>query len=141
MKYLVFCTLFFIAACNNIPADESKDIEAILQAQASAWNEGDIEAYMKRGYWQNDSLVFIGSKGRTYGFDATLNNYKRSYPDKEHMGTLHFTDLQYKRLSTEYYWVLGQWHLSGTPMTLDGNFTLLFKKIDGEWCIVADHSS
>lgn len=42
-------------------------IRNILATQSAAWNQGDIEGFMK-GYWENDSLMFIGKKGLTYGW-------------------------------------------------------------------------
>jgi hypothetical protein len=75
-----------------------------------AWNRGDIENFMK-GYWENDSLMFIGKNGITYGWTNTLNNYKKGYPDTAAMGKLSFNINTVKRLSKEYYYVVGKWHL------------------------------
>ena len=94
-----------------------------------------------KGYWQNDSLMFIGKSGVTYGWRKTLDNYKRHYPDTVAMGKLHFKLLELKSLSPVYYFVVGKWHLLRSVGDLEGHFTLLFKKINGEWLIVADHSS
>ncbi|MBS1783699.1 MAG: DUF4440 domain-containing protein [Bacteroidetes bacterium] len=133
-----FCIVFFQA--NAQQADESA-INKVLQTQVSAWNAGDIIGYMNDGYWQNDSLVFIGKSGATFGFDSTLQRYKRSYPDQEKMGQLSFSALSFRRLSKDYYFVIGQWHLTRKAGNLQGAFSLLFKKMLGKWRIVADHSS
>lgn len=93
------------------------------------------------GYWKNDSLMFIGKSGVVYGYDSTLARYKRTYPNRAAMGTLVFVIKQVKRLSPEYYWVLGQWTLSRQSDKPGGHYTLLFRKIDGRWVIVADHTS
>lgn len=111
-----------------------------MNAQVAAWNNGNIENYM-HGYWNNDSLLFIGSKGPKYGYNSTLSNYKKSYPDKAAMGELHFSSLKYNRLSDEYYHVTGAWSLIRAEDNPNGYFTLIFRKIDGNWVIVADHSS
>ncbi|WP_461451231.1 hypothetical protein [Mucilaginibacter sp.] len=37
--------------------------------------------------------------------------------------------------------VLGGWHLTRTAGPLGGYFTLWFKKLNGEWKIVCDHTS
>ena len=55
-------------------------IRQLLDEQTLAWNRGDIESFMN-GYWVNDSLMFIGKSGVTYGWINTLNNYKKGYPD------------------------------------------------------------
>lgn len=94
-----------------------------------------------QGYWKSDSLKFIGKSGITYGWRATLENYKKSYPDTAAMGKLKFDLLEVKRLSVMYFFVIGKWHLARTDGDLKGYFTLLFKKIKGTWVIVADHSS
>jgi len=134
----VFCIGFFQA--NAQQADESA-INKVLQTQVSAWNAGDIIGYMNDGYWQNDSLVFIGKSGATFGFDSTLQRYIRSYPDQEKMGQLSFSALSFRRLSKDYYFVIGQWHLTRKAGNLQGAFSLLFKRMLGKWRIVADHSS
>ncbi|HYM95603.1 MAG TPA: DUF4440 domain-containing protein [Chitinophagaceae bacterium] len=115
-------------------------VRQILDKQAIAWNHGDVDGFMK-GYWQNDSLMFIGKNGVTYGWKGTLNNYKKNYPDTIAMGKLRFTIITMKSLSLQYIFVVGQWHLQRSIGNLDGHFTLLFRKIKGSWVIIADHSS
>jgi hypothetical protein len=121
----------------------SKDEQAIrsmLSAQVTEWNKGHIEGYMK-GYWEHDSLLFIGKNGPTYGYTQTLNRYKKSYPDAEKMGKLTSTIVSLSKLSDKYYFVVGKWHLQRTAGNLEGSYTLLLKKIAGQWVIIADHSS
>jgi hypothetical protein len=86
-------------------------------------------------------LIFVGKNGVTSGWQTTLNNYKHGYPDTTAMGKLSFDILQVKKISSEYYFVVGKWHLQRTIGDVGGHFTLLFKKINGQWLIVADHSS
>ncbi len=122
---------------------QSKDemaIRNVLHQQTIAWNEGNIENFMQ-GYWQNDSLKFIGKSGITYGWQKTLDNYKKNYPDAATMGKLDFVILDTKRLSVLYYFVVGKWHLARASGDVGGYFTLLFKKIKNKWLIVTDHSS
>ena len=94
-----------------------------------------------KGYWNNDSLQFVGKNGVTYGYANTLNNYKKNYNSPDLMGQLHFNILQVKQLSAEYCFVLGQWFLKRKAGDVGGHYTLLFRKIKGSWCIVSDHSS
>lgn len=128
--------LFAQAQHNN----DEQEIATVLNNQATAWNEGNIDAYMQ-GYWNNDSLLFIGSKGPVYGYKPTLERYKKSYPDKRAMGELRFSNLSFKRLSNEYYYVVGKWSLVRENDNPNGYFTLLFRRIENKWLIVADHSS
>lgn len=122
---------------------QNKDEIAIrntLATQTAAWNRGDLNGFME-GYWKNDSLMFIGKSGVTYGWQQTLDNYKKGYPDKTAMGELNFTLIKVDRLSDSYYSVVGKWHLKRTIGDLEGHFTLIFKKIRATWVIIRDHSS
>lgn len=138
----VFFCLFLLLSTVELNA-QSKDEQAILQSmdkQRIAWNNGDLVAFMDT-YWKSDSLMFIGKSGVTYGWQNTLNNYKKGYPDTSAMGRLKFDILHVKRLSVLYFSVVGKWHLTRTAGNLSGHFTLLFKKIGNKWLIVSDHSS
>ncbi len=115
-------------------------IRKMLTAQEKAWNEGNLDKFMI-GYWQSDSLLFIGSKGPKYGYNTTLENYKKGYPDTAHMGKFTSTVISMKKLSAEYYFVVGKWFLERSVGNASGHYTLLIRKIKGTWVIVADHSS
>lgn len=120
--------------------DDSSAIKDVMNKQIEAWNRGDIDGFMQT-YWKSDSLTFVSSPP-TYGWQATLERYKRAYPDTATMGKLSFNLLNLKLLSPEYYFVIGEWHLKRTQQKdIGGYFTLLFKKINGEWVIVVDHTS
>ena len=112
----------------------------MLAAQVTEWNKGNIEGYM-HGYWENDSLLFIGSKGPRYGYEVTLKRYKEAYPDAEHMGKLTSTVTRMQRLSARYYFIVGRWELKRSVGDLSGSYTLLLHKVGRKWVIVADHSS
>ena len=140
-----FLLIVFVAALPNVlfaqDADKDKQqILALLQRQASDWNRGNIEAFMV-GYWNNDSLMFIGQSGVTYGYQKTLANYKKNYSDTAQMGKLSFNILHVNKLSPEYYYVVGKWFLKRSVGDVGGHFNLLFRKVNGQWVIVADHSS
>lgn len=141
MKNL-FLFIVVILLCNTIEA-QSKDelfIRKAMAEQEIAWNSGDLVRFMDP-YWKSDSLMFIGKSGITYGWQKTLDNYKKGYPDTAAMGKLDFTILEVKKISVLYFFVTGKWHLTRSIGNLSGHFTLLFKKIKNKWCIVADHSS
>lgn len=115
-------------------------IRKVLNDQTIAWNNGSVEAFMK-GYWNNDSLMFIGKSGVTYGYQNTLMNYKKNYSNADAMGTLSFDLVKLQRLSPEYYFIVGKWHLKRKIGDVGGHYNLLFRQINGSWLIVADHSS
>lgn len=134
----IVCLFLFLPAFAQ-KADELA-IRKVMDTQTNAWNSGNIDAFMET-YWKSDSLVFIGSTGPTYGWQTTLEHYKERYPDTAAMGKLHFDLLQVKALSAYYYFVIGKWHLQRTIGDIGGFFTLLFRKINGKWVIITDHTS
>ena len=136
MALACFFTTLISAQVNK----DEKEITDLLNKQTLSWNKGNLDEFMK-GYWHNDSLTFIGKSGITYGYTNTLNNYKKNYSDSAKMGKLFFEILKVKKLSAEYYWVLGKWFLKRTVGDIGGHYTLLFRKINGKWMIIADHSS
>jgi hypothetical protein len=135
--------LFPLLIVSLVVAAQSKDeiaIRRVLDDQTKTWNHGDVESFMK-GYWKSDSLMFIGRNGITQGWEKTLDRYKKSYPDTTSMGKLSYDILVVKKLSPEYYYVVGKWLLRRSIGDLGGYYNLLFQKIGGEWFIIADHSS
>jgi hypothetical protein len=135
-KLIVFIISIFSLLCK---AQTTKIISTLMNEQQNEWNNANIDKFMSY-YWNNDSLMFIGSKGVTYGWTNTLNNYKKSYPNKETMGVLKFTLIQINQLSDNAIYVVGKWQLT-RQNPISGHFTLLWKKINNNWVIVSDHTS
>ncbi|RYG39850.1 MAG: DUF4440 domain-containing protein [Chitinophagaceae bacterium] len=140
MKYLSLVTALFISISASAQSSDEISVRKILAEQTASWNEGNLEDFMK-GYWKNDSLMFIGSNGVTYGWQNTLNNYKKNYSNADKMGTLAFTLLKVQRLSADYFFVVGRWQLTRNAGNVGGHYDLIFRKIDGKWVIISDHSS
>ena len=115
------------------------NILKVMDAQEIAWNNGDLEGFMQ-GYWKSDALKFYGSNGLTKGWQNTLDNYKRGYPTKAETGTLDFVVNDISKIEGNNYWVMGEYHLKRDVGDADGVFIIIFKKIDGEWKIIADMS-
>nr|WP_294947359.1 DUF4440 domain-containing protein [uncultured Mucilaginibacter sp.] len=139
-KYLVSC-LFLLASFSCFA--QNKDRQAIVKLMAdqqTAWSKGDLEGFMQ-GYWKSDSLMFIGKRGPAYGWQTTLDNYKKGYPDKAAMGELTFRLDKIELLGSKDAFVMGAWSLKREKDAPGGYFTLWFKKIDGVWKIVCDHTS
>ena len=125
-------------SCNKKPSEE-KEILAVMDMQEEAWSEGNIDVFMM-GYWKSDSLMFIGKNGIKYGWQTTLDNYKKSYPDKATMGKLEFEILKLEVNDNSAY-MLGKWSLIRESDNPNGYFTLYWKKIDSKWVITIDHTS
>ncbi|MES2679295.1 MAG: DUF4440 domain-containing protein [Bacteroidota bacterium] len=134
--FCMFCGLYAAAQQKAALTDQVIDL---MKAQEVSWNNGDIKGFMHH-YWNSDSLKFIGSKGITYGWQKTLDNYIRAYPSKEIMGQLSFTIIEATALSDEVIYIVGRWDLK-KEKPAGGHFTLLWKKKWGRWVIVSDHTS
>ncbi len=142
--YLPFLVLLLFSCSKKnlalIEDQEKTKIMEVMTKQENAWNRGDLDGFMQ-GYWKSESLTFIGSKGLTYGWETTLNNYKKSYPDKETMGTLKFDVLRLEKMGPTAYHMIGTYTLYRKNDQPTGPFTLIWEMIDGNWVITADHSS
>ncbi|MCP4457171.1 MAG: nuclear transport factor 2 family protein [Cytophagales bacterium] len=138
MKNL-FVLFVLIVSIHNSQAQE-EEITKVLEAQVECWNKGDLECFMQ-SYLNSDELVFVGSNGPRYGWQVTLNNYKKSYPDRAAMGTLSFDLLKFQPVGKKHYLVIGKWVLNRERDAPQGHFSLVLEKIKGEWKIIADHSS
>ncbi|MEO7530330.1 MAG: nuclear transport factor 2 family protein [Sediminibacterium sp.] len=139
-RLLTLLTISLFISLSTTAQKDEQAIRAILANQNIQWNKGNIEAFM-HGYWNSDSLLFVGKTGTTYGYQKTLANYKKGYPDTAAMGKLGFEILKVQKLSSDYYFVLGKWALTRSIGNISGHYTLLFKKINNQWVIVVDHSS
>ena len=140
MKMLFLLLVMFCTTTLFGQSNDEASVRKVLSTQNEAWNRGDVVSFMK-GYWENDSMMFIGKSGVTYGYKNTLANYKKNYPDTATMGKLTFTLISVKRLSEKYFRVVGKYYLTRSIGDASGHFTLLFEKINGEWVIIEDHSS
>ena len=123
-------------------ADETSQtaILSVLAAQQEAWNRGDVESFMK-GYWNSPELTFAGSSGIIRGWEPVLERYRKSYPDRQAMGHLDFSELEVHPLGSDAALVLGRWHLKRSSDEPGGVFTLVFRRFPEGWRIIHDHTS
>ena len=138
LTYFTILSLFF--SCTS--STKEQDVQAILKvmkSQEKAWSNHDLEGFMQ-GYWKSDSLKFFGRNGVTKGWQQTLDNYKKGYPTKDHSGTLNFKIHDITKIDNSSYFVMGEYFLKRPIGDANGVFMIIFKKINGEWKIVADTS-
>lgn len=140
MRYLIIPLVAVLAAYsmyNFSPASTNKsskkinltEVRSILEIQQNSWNKTDLEGFMKY-YWNNDSLLFVTSKGATWGYKQMLAGYKKSYSSPEKIGKLNF---EIHRIATidnakTLAHVLGKWKVSRTTDTLQGYFNIIFEQ-------------
>ena len=121
------------------PSDESQ-IRAVLDMQTAAWNRGDIDTFMT-AYWNSEQTEFIGANGIAHGWQAVLDRYHHSYPDRKAMGMLSFSDLEVHLTCADAAYVVGKFHLVRESDQPSGVFSLDFRKFPEGWRIVLDHTT
>ncbi len=141
---LVVCALATAAYQDTTRAQPNAKTEAairaVLDAQAAAWNRGDLEGYMD-GYNRSPNTEFVSGDRINRGWQAVLDRYKKSYDSREKMGVLTFSELEITVFSKDAALVLGRWRLKRANDEPHGTFSLLFRKTKAGWRIVHDHSS
>ena len=134
LSFLFSISFLFVSIAQN---SDEKAILEIMAQQEKAWSDGNIEGFMQ-GYWKSDSLTYYSGGRITKGWQTTLDNYKKGYPNKDYTGTLNFTIDQITQINDGAYYVMGQYHLKRKVGDANETFMIIFKKIDGVWKIVAD---
>jgi uncharacterized protein (TIGR02246 family) len=127
---------------------DEREIRAVLERQEIAWNDGDLDRFM-RGYWKNDSTVFASGGELTRGWNTVLNRFKQRYHLPEKMGQLKFVIQQIDFMGEHWAKVLGEWKLilkstnggAAEQQMPQGLFTLIFHRRPEGWRIVHDHTS
>ncbi|HEX8188838.1 MAG TPA: DUF4440 domain-containing protein [Pyrinomonadaceae bacterium] len=115
-------------------------VRAVIEAQAAAWNRGDVAGYME-GYAKEEATTFVSGDAVTRGWRTVHDRYKARYDTREKMGTLAFSELEFRPLSEFYMMALGRWQLTRAADAPRGRFTLIFRRTAAGWRIVHDHTS
>lgn len=148
----VILLIIFSGCKSNIKSQEDDKAVSVLSESSreeilktfmlteKAWNQGDLDQFMK-AYWNSDSLVFVGSRGATYGYLPTLESYKRGYPDTVTMGKLSYEIVDLRGIDCSTALMIGRFYLDREIGDMQGYYTLVWQKIEGTWVIVSDHSS
>lgn len=132
--------VLLVAACRTARSGDPADI---LLSQQSAWNRGDVDAFVELGYWRSSELTFFSGGDIAKGYDALLARYRRRYrsPGAE-MGRLTFRDVETIWSGPDIAVVRGRWALDfEAAEDASGLFTLVLRRLSDGWRIVHDHSS
>jgi ketosteroid isomerase-like protein len=146
MKCRFVCVLCLLVG-NAVRSDEKrdpspeKDIRAVLEEQATAWNKGDLQAFM-HGYLKSKELTFYSGRDKKLGWDETLERYKKRYQGEgKEMGKLTFSELEVQLIGADHAIVKGRWKVEMKKDSIDGLFTLIMRKTNDGWKIIHDHTS
>jgi ketosteroid isomerase-like protein len=114
-------------------------VRAVIDAQQSAWNRGDIDGFMA-GYANEETTTFVSGDTIMRGWKTVLDRYRRTYDTREKMGTLSFIELDITPLG-DHYIATGGWQLTRQGDMPRGRFTLIFRRTAAGWRIIHDHTS
>jgi uncharacterized protein (TIGR02246 family) len=128
-----------LAGADTNDTDRAAILEVLTNQQAN-WNKGDVDAFLT-GYWHSPELTFSGTNGIARGWDAVRARYKKNYKDRETMGQLEFSALEFRFLGPDAALVLGHWHLTRAKGDVGGVFSLVWQRFPEGWRIIHDHTS
>ncbi len=138
---LLMSSLGAVLALSAVAAAAAPEpIRVVLEAQAAAWNRGDIDGFMA-GYARSSRTTFVSGDEVTRGWQTVRDRYAKKYDSHEKMGRLTFSGLTITKLCPDVAIVLGNWRLRRRDDEPHGKFTLLFRRLPEGWRIVLDHTS
>jgi uncharacterized protein (TIGR02246 family) len=122
---------------------QADEIRTIINDSAAAWNRGDLVAFAS-AYEDSAETTFIGREVTRGGTQAILERYRRTYPNREAMGNLTFSEIAIRILAPNVALAIGKYELKRTAVgggDASGRFTLILRKTSAGWKITHDHTS
>jgi ketosteroid isomerase-like protein len=118
------------------------EIKLALQAQAEAWNRGDLAGFMS-GYLKSPETSYISGSTEVWGYDALRDRYEKRYgSSRETMGTLDFSQLKVVKLDEKSVLCIGHWHLKRqNEPDIGGIYSLVLSNSRNGWKIIHDHTT
>jgi ketosteroid isomerase-like protein len=121
---------------------EELEIVKVVLTQEKAWNNGDLDAYLK-GFKDSPDTVFM-ARQISRGFAQITEDYKHNYTSRAAMGQLAFSELEAHPISDTFAICLGRYHVERGRKdggAADGMFSLVLEKTDAGWKIILDHTN
>ncbi len=127
---------------NSQKKNVSVEITKTLQAQAEAWNAGDLDKFMT-SYLKSPDITFVSADGEMKGYDALESRYRKKYgTSRDTMGKLSFSELEIQLLGDTNALCIGHWLVERADQPkLQGIFSLVLTEDTGTWKIIHDHTS
>ena len=123
-----------------MPSDRDA-VKAVLDAQATAWNKGDLDGYMAH-YAKVDWLVFTSGGKIRHGWQETYDAFHKKYAQNPSaMGKLVFEILSIDPVGADGAVVLGNWTLTESPSDGHGVFSVVLERQPSGWKVIHDHTS
>ena len=122
------------------PAEATAAAVAFLGASSEAWNRADLEAFVD-DYARDSTTTFVTGGRVQYGWDWIHDNYTRWWDLGSERDSLRFEDVAARSLGSDHLLTTARFVLfRGDSVTASGPFTLVMKRIEGEWKIIHDQT-
>jgi uncharacterized protein (TIGR02246 family) len=132
-----------LIACAPLLQAQNSEIREVLEKSQIAWNRGDLETFASY-YEDSPETTFMGRDVVRGGTKAILERYRKSYPTREAMGTLTFSEIDVRPLAAGVALTTGKFQLKRTAAgggDSSGRFTLILRQTPSGWKIIHDHTS
>jgi uncharacterized protein (TIGR02246 family) len=80
---------------------QGDEVRKLLKDSEDAWNRGDLATFASY-YDDSPETTFIGREVTHGGPKQIVARYRRSYPTREAMGTLTFSEIAVRPLGADY---------------------------------------
>jgi ketosteroid isomerase-like protein len=128
-------------ASRSDPAVLRKQLSAQLERAAADWNRGDLEGFLS-DYARESTTTFVDGRRARHGFEYIRDNYARRFAPGVRRDSLHFEEVETRRLSPTLALVTARFILERNgAVTASGPFTLVMELRPEGWRILHDHSS
>lgn len=118
-------------------------IQKLMTDSEAAWNRGDLPAFASY-YEDSPETTFMGREVVRGGQAAILQRYRKTYPTREAMGILTFSEIVIRPLADGVALVTGKFALQRTKEgggDAAGRYTLVVRRTPAGWKIIHDHTS
>ena len=142
-SFLALFVLLAATACRSTRDENPTTAEAlrVFGDQQMSWNDGNVEEFVSKGYWNDESLTLYSNGEIVKGYDLVLARFQERFGESE-LGKLTFTGFETVGVTETMIVVRGRWRIDYNAQDdREGLFTLVLRKIGGEWRIIHDHNS
>jgi uncharacterized protein (TIGR02246 family) len=132
-----------LLCCAPLVFAQTQDVEKVLKDSEAEWNRGDLVGFASH-YEDSPETTFIGKEVVRGGVKAILARYRRTYPTREAMGALAFSEITVRPLADGVALATGKFNLKRSEAgggDASGRFTLILKHTPAGWKIIHDHTS
>lgn len=124
----------------QMAASDEAAIRVSFDQQAANWNRGDLDTFAT-AYKNSPDILFVGTTKVNRGYTEMLERYRKTFPTREAMGTLTFSDVEVQPLDERFATATGKFHLARTAAgggDASGSYMLVYEKTPQGWKIVRD---